>query len=47
MSEHELIFKMLVIEYMGWHLPDHYITSGYFDDNVLAMKIYDALKCEE
>lgn len=46
MSEQELIFRMFVLEYMGWFCNE-YMVNGYIDDSDLFRKVCDALRSEE
>ena len=46
MSEQELIFRMFVLEYMGWYCNE-FTVYEYATNSTLFRKIYDALRCEE
>lgn len=45
-EEHDLIFKMFVLEYMEWFV-NRYTCTEYFNKSELAKKVYEALRCEE
>ena len=44
-SEQELIFRMVVCEYMEWYSCEYTVIS--LTEGVLGKKICDALRCEE